>query len=146
MRDNDISNRAAARCAIVFEGALGFLPKDKEREFGKLMEKGRWSDAVGLWEVNDYLARIIWDRVWRMDMNIDVVTFLGPDGFAEALAERLGSEDLPVNEVWATTPKILARKLPMMPDLIRVYDPYEQHQLYYGGKGKYLTDANQIGY
>lgn len=145
MRNGDISNHTAPRVAIVFEGALGFLETRDEVGFHKLMDKHRYADAVSLFKLNDLLVRVIWDRVWRLDMNIDIVTFLGPDAWAQAVAERLGNEELPVGEVWATTPQILARKLLMMPDLIRVYTPFAEHQLLFGGAGRYFTDVNQLG-
>ena len=145
MKNNDLDNHPLPRLALVFEGALGFLTTQDEPKFNRLMERNRWKEAVELFELNDYLMRIIWDRVWRLDLTIDVITYLGPDGWAEAIAERLGQEQLPVNQIWATTPKKLARKLPMMPDLIRVYDPYPEHVLYFGRAGVLFTDANQLG-
>jgi hypothetical protein len=146
MRDNDLSNTPMPRIAVVFEGALGFLKPDRFGDFWALMDKTRYRDALELWDLNDLATRIIWDRVWRDDLTIDVITYLGPDAFARELAEYLGREELPVNQVWATTPKILARKLPLMPDLIRVYDPDPEHQWYFpAAVGRHLTDANQIG-
>lgn len=147
IRNNDLSSDPVPRVAIVFEGALAWLPDPKaERHFAKLIERGQFNDAVNLFEFNEKLETIIWDRSWRMSMQIDVITFLGPDDFAAAVARRIHDEELPIHKVWATTPKTLARRLAYMPELVRVYHAYPQHQLYFGQKGRYLTDANQLGY
>jgi hypothetical protein len=147
MERNDLSSDPVPRCAIVFEGALAWLPDARaEKEFNRLAGRGKWDDAVDLFEFNEKLEVALWDRSWRKSLQFDVVTFLGPDDWAAAVARRIGDEELPVHKVWASTPKTLARRLAYMPELVRVYHAYPQYQLYFGQKGRYLTDANQLGY
>jgi len=147
MKNNDLSSEPVPRIALVFEGALAWLPDEHaQRQYNRHMDRGEFDKAVDLFEFNQKLETVVWDRSFRMSMQIDVITFLGPDKWAEAVARRIGDEELPVHKVWATTPKILGRKLAYMRDLVRVYHCYEQYQLYFGQKGRYLTDANQFGY
>ena len=128
------------------EGALLFVPQDKAKEFERWMAKSMWRNALDLMEWNDLMIQVIWDRAWRDSFQIDLITFLGPDEFAAELAKKEGEQQLPINSVWATSPEILARQLMRMPDLIRVYHGFAQHQLMYGpSRGRYITDANQFG-
>jgi hypothetical protein len=136
---------------LVAEGALLFVPEDKAKEFNRWMDKGMWRNALDLMEWNDLMMQVIWDRAWPRSgrpepYQIDLITFLGPDEFAAELAVLVGEQQLPINSVWATTPEILARQLQRMPDLIRVYHGFAQHQLMYGPtRGRFITDANQFG-
>lgn len=110
------------------------------------MDKRMWRNALDLMEWNDLMVRIIWERAWRDSFQIDLITFLGPDEFAAELARFVGEQQLPIASVWATTPEVLSRQLQRMPDLVRVYHGFAEHQLYYGPtRGRYLTDANQFG-
>jgi hypothetical protein len=148
MRGNDLSSEPVPRVALVLEGALAWPPEDPKeaKNFDRLMKRGRWEDAADLLEFNERMETVIWDRSWRLSMTIDVVTFLGPDDWAVAVARRIGDEELPIHKVWATTPQLLGRRLAFMPDLVRIYDPFPQHQLMFGQKGRLITDANQLGY
>jgi len=148
MKGNDLSSAPVPRIALVFEGALAWPPGDKPdaKEFTRLMQRGQWEAASKLMEFNERMETVIWDRSWRCSMTIDLITYAGPDRWAEAVAHRVAEHELPVHSIWATTPNLLARKLPFMYDLVRIYDPYPQHQLKFGGKGVYLTDPNQLGY
>jgi hypothetical protein len=148
LRNNDLSSEPVPRIAIVLEGALAWPPDDarKMKSFHRLLKRGRYEDAADLLEFNQRMETVIWDRAWRLSMTIDVVTFLGPDEWAVACARRIGDEELPVHKVWATTPQLLGRSLSFTPDLVRVYDPYPEHQLMYGTKGRYIKNANQLGY
>ena len=136
---------------MVAEGALLFVPEDKAKEFNRWMDKGMWRNALDLMEWNSLMCQVIWDRAWPRSgrpepYQIDLITFLGPDEFAAELAVLVGEQQLPINSVWATTPEILARQLQRMPDLIRVYHGFAQHQLYYGPtRGRYIQDANDFG-
>jgi hypothetical protein len=89
------------------------------------------------------VRRILW-LFHKKDVHIEIVTYLG-DEFAEALADWLDDEQVPVSRVWSTTPERLARGIAYMPDLHTVYDPEASRWLSYGSKGKYLTDVNQVG-
>jgi hypothetical protein len=143
---NDLSNRPVPKAILVFEGALGFMHQADEPAFQAYMSKGWHDQAVALFTLNDLLMKVIWQRVTKDSLSIELVTFLGDDNFARALADRIWTEELPIRSVWSTRPDRLARKLISMPDIVRVYDPWPDHQAMYGAQvGRYLTDANQFG-
>ena len=146
MQNNDLSNRPVPKVLLIWEGALGFLHQADERAFHGYMDKGWYDQAVALFTLNDLLMKVIWQRVHKDSLSVELVTFLGNDDFAKALADRIWTEELPIHSVWSTRPDRLARKLITMPDIVRVYDPWPDHQALYGAKvGRYITDANQFG-
>jgi hypothetical protein len=136
MQGGDISNEVSPRLVLVYEGLLGLLPTPRARAGESLARKARqWKRAVKAYEINEPLARVIWDTVWRYRYSVDVITYLGED-FAEAVEWRLDVEGLPVGRVWADNPQRLARRLALMPDVAAVYD--NEHHLIYGSKGRML--------
>ena len=146
MQNGNLSSAPVARIILVWEGALAFLdPKDEVR-FLKLMRQRRFHDAAGLWYPNDVMAAAVWRVTWHQSMACDVVTFLGPEGFGAAIRAWVDEAELPVNNVWATTPQVLGRKLTYRPNWVRVYDPFPDHQLMYGSRGKLITHEGQLGY
>lgn len=139
MRGNDLDNAIVPRDVLVFEGLLGLLPDEKvARQERKFRSKKRWAEAVGCYEINELLARKMWDMAWRYSLEIDLMTYLGHP-FATALEERIDRENLPVRRVWSEEPNILARRLATMPDIRTIYDPYPEHQFLYGGRGRIIT-------
>jgi hypothetical protein len=138
---NDISNEVVPRLLIAFEGMLGILPEKSDsyvvelvaRKFGRKQRTAQRS--VDAYEINDALARVIWDTTWRHKYSVDVVTYLGEDAVAP-LEARLDVEGLPIGRVWSTTPERLARRLPYMPDVAAVFD--NEHHLIFGSKGRLL--------
>jgi hypothetical protein len=141
MQGGDISNEVVPRLVIAYEGMLGVLPEKPEkyvtelvaRKFGRRARQAK--RTVDAYEINDALARVIWDTVWRFKYSVDVVTYLGDDA-VEPLEARLDAEGLPIGRVWATTPERLARRLPYMPDVAAIFD--NEHHLIYGSKGRAL--------
>jgi hypothetical protein len=143
MERGDISNEVTPRLVVVFEGMLGTLPERREsafefaaRTFGRRAQQQK--RAVSAYEINEPLAHVIWDTVWRHRYSIDVVTYLGEE-FAEALTERLDVEGLPIGRVWADEPHKLARRIAHMPDVAAIYD--NENHLMYGSKGRTLPAA-----
>jgi hypothetical protein len=133
MKNNDLSNSVSPRIVLVAENALIY-----QREKSK---KGR---PVSGWVLyDDMVKRILW-LFHKKDVHIEVVTYLGDD-FAEALAEWLDDEMVPVSRVWSTTPGALARNIAYMPDLACVYDPDPSRWLSYGSFGRFINDINQLG-
>jgi hypothetical protein len=120
---------------------LGLLPEKPDKYVTELVARkfGRRARmaqrTVDAYEINDALARVIWDTTWRHRYTVDVVTYLGEDAVAP-LEARLDVEGLPIGRVWATTPDRLARRLPYMPDVAAVFD--NEHHLIYGSKGRML--------
>lgn len=142
MLHGDLSNRVSPRIVLVFESALGFCSDD--RKFARHWGHGRWDKAAQFWDLNELCARRLLWLYHKRDLNIEVVTFLGPQEWADAINEELLSE-LPLHRVWATTAVDLGRKIAYMPDLAMVYDPDPARWLMYGGKGRFLTSVHQIG-
>ncbi|MFE2100857.1 hypothetical protein [Streptomyces sp. NPDC059468] len=140
MERGDISNEVVPRLVVAYEGMLGILPEKPERvhelvtrKFGRRQRMAK--RTVDAYEINDALARVIWDTTWRFKYSVDVVTYLGDDAVGP-LEARLDAEGLPIGRVWATTPERLARRLPYMPDVAAVFD--NEHHLIYGSKGRTL--------
>jgi hypothetical protein len=141
MQGGDISNEVVPRLVVAFEGMLGVLPEKPEnyvtelvaRKFGRRARQAK--RIVDAYDINDALARVIWDTTWRHRYTVDVVTYLGEDA-VEALEARLDVEGLPIGRVWATTPERLSRRLPYMPDVAAVFD--NENHLLYGSKGRML--------
>lgn len=144
MERGDISNEAAPRILLVFEGALGFLPDTKLKDYQRALRKHSWDDAVSCWDLSEIMMRKILDLVLRRNLAVEVVTFISQP-FADMLAARLDEEDVPVRRVWYSTPGRLSRRLAYMPDVAAVYDADEAHVFTYGSKGRLLTGADQLG-
>lgn len=140
-------DRPPPKFVLVFEGALGQLSPAAEPEFARRMKARDYQGAVALWQLDDLVIRILWDRVWRYSQAWYVVTYLsGDDGFAQALGTRLEAEEIPSRQVWASEPGHFARRLVTMPDIIRVYDPDPGRAgIYSPVTGRLLTDPRQIG-
>lgn len=138
MRGNDLGNKVVPRDVLVWEGLLGLLPDKKiEATEAKFRRKGKWHEAVACYEVNELLARKVWDLVWRFDFELDLLTYHGVS-FAQALQERMDNENMPFRRVWSEQPNILARSLAIQPDIRTIYDPDPNHQFTYGSKGRVL--------
>ena len=150
MRNNDLSAVPVPKLLLVFEGALAWVPPDDrnaQRDYQRAMKRKRWDEAADLFEFNPKMELVIWDRSYRMSMQIEVITYLGPPEFAAEVSRRVrDEEELPVHAVWATTPQKLGRQLSYMRDIAKVYDPWPDNQMMFGARGKLLTDPNQFGY
>lgn len=149
MERNNLSSVPVPKIVLVFEGALAWVPPGDRRvqkQFDRAVSRERWAEAADLFVFNQKMETVVWDRAYRMSCQIDIVTYLGPDAWAEEVARRVGEEELPIHSVWATTPQKLGRQLSYMRDILRVYDPYPENALMYGPRGTYLTDPNQFGY
>jgi hypothetical protein len=142
VKGNDLDNLVVPRDVLVFEGLLGLIPDKKvaEQEI-KFRQKKRWHEAVACYEINEMLARRLWDMVWRYSLEIDLLTYHGRE-FAQALEERMDNENLPLRRIWAEEPNILARRLATMIDIRAIYDPFPDHQFLYGAKGRILLPEN----
>jgi hypothetical protein len=139
VQGGDISNEVSPRLVVVFENLLGLLPtKAHEAKVSTYLKFKRYQRAVNVFELNELLARRIWDVTWRLKFSVDVVTYVG-DEFAEAVRERIDREDLPIGHVWHKTPQVLARELAYMPHVAAIYDPNPSHQFTFGSKGRIIS-------
>lgn len=145
MQKGDISNYVEPRLIVVFEGLLGLLPIEKEKRANILAKIGQWKRVVELYEINDMLARHIWDQTKRHSRQVDVVTYKGVQ-FAEAVSDKLDEEMLPVGRVWSTEPHLLSRSIAWRPDIAAIYDPDPQHLLTYGSKARLLSPYDLGGF
>lgn len=142
MKGNDLGNAVAPRDVLVFEGLLGVIPDPKVARLEvKFRAKKKWVEAVACYDINELLARKIWDMVWRYSLEVDLLTY-HPPGFATELEKRMENENLPLRRVWSEEPNVLARRLATMPDIRTVYDPFPDHRFLYGGKGRIITPEN----
>lgn len=143
MEKGDLSNEVTPKVLLVFEGAVAFLPAERQKTYDKLIKRNHWGLACGMWELNEMMLRKIWDVMFRQGRDIEIITYISQE-FADAIAARLDEEDVPVRRVWYTTPAILSRKIALMPDVAAVYDPDPAHQFTYGGKGRVLTSPHDL--
>lgn len=144
MQRGDLSNVSAPSIVIVFEEAIGRVPEELLMKFQKEIAKNRWYSAVDYYALNEPMLRKMMDLAWRQNINIRIVTWTHPDA-VQAIQEIMDEENVPVREVFYTTPERLARELAYRPDIIKIYDPDPAHRFTYGGKGEILTDYNQLG-
>src|ERR1044071_6442856 len=119
MKNGNLSNRVMPSIVIVFEGAVGLLPEDKIKDYHKAVSKGRWWQAVDLFELSPkYLTKLL-DLFWNKGYNVEIVTLMSDDTeYKEAalrIEERMDAENVPVHSVWTSTPEKLARSLPYLP-------------------------------
>lgn len=145
MQYGDLSAQIVPRLVLVFEGSLGFLEASKVGQFNKLGSAGLWDAAARCWDLNDMMMRKIWDVVWRQSFQLEVVTYAGPPSLAESLQERFEEENLPISRTLASTAERMARRLSYAPDIAYVYDTDPRHVMMYGGKGRHMTNVNQLG-
>lgn len=149
MQGNDISNTVVPRIVLVWDGLLGIIPtKAAEAKFGAYMRIKRWKKAVKIFEINEAMARQVWDITYRKNFSVDVVTFLGGEAFGDALRERLDQENLPIGHVWYEDPDQLSRSLAYRPDTACVFHSNPQYWLTFGSKGRLVkdpADPNLIG-
>lgn len=146
MKHGDLSNEVVPRLLLVFEGALGVISASDRRAFDKDIKRQHWHAAAERWTIVEPMAMRIWYLARHLGHTLDVVTFAGPEPFGEELAYRLQEvEELPVNHVYATEERKLARKITYMPDVAKVYDPEPRRWLTWGSKGYHLTNPNQLG-
>lgn len=139
MRGNDLSSRVLPRDVLVWEGLLGLLPDVKIRaQEARYRKKEKWAEAVACYEINELLARKVWDLVGRLTMELELLTYHGPE-FAGALESRIEREALPFSRVWSEQPNRLDRSLALQMDIRTIYHADAEHRFLYGGKGRVLN-------
>lgn len=141
MENGDISNEVVPRLVLTFENLLGLLPDKKaEAKAYTYARMGWWKRAIAVFEINELLARKIWDVTWRLNFQVDVITFISPEA-AKQIEQRLLDEDLPIRRVWYADKTKLARQISYMPDLAAIYHADPELQLTFGSKGRFLSPA-----
>ncbi|WP_019629594.1 hypothetical protein [Actinomadura atramentaria] len=136
MQGGDISNEIVPRIHLVFEGLVGLPPKRTTHRWWRGLGCRSFTDPRR-WEINPAATKVIW-HLWGHDWGVDVVTHLLD---AEALAERLS--DLPIGQVYATTPSQHGRELSCQPHVVAVLDPEPGRQFSYpAGRGVVVDPDN----
>lgn len=142
MKGNDLGNWVVPRDVLVWEGLLGLLPDPKVQALeARYRRRRKWDKAVACYEINELLARKIWDMSWRTGIRVDLITHLGYE-FAEALKDRIDVEGIPFQQIWFETPAQLERRLSTLVDIRTIYHPDISRPFAYGGKGRVLSPDN----
>lgn len=145
MLKGDISNVVQPRVLLVFEGALGFIDGPAVSEFNDAASRGLWLDAWNLWEVNDLMARKIWDVTKRQGIGVSLVTWISNDELAASGLQAWADEHrLPIRECIAMEPSVFARELSYMPDVACVYDASAKTSRILGSKGRWLRNVHDF--
>lgn len=145
MQNGNLSNVVQPRVLLVFEGSLGFISGEDVQEFNKLASRGMWKEAWNKWEVNDLMARKIWDVIKRQSVNVALCTYVSDnEGAASGLQAWADEARLPIGECIAIKPAVLARELSFMPDVACVYDASAQTCGMLGTKARHLRNVNDF--
>lgn len=147
MKGNDIAGHSAPRIIVLFEGIVGFLSPQGETAFQKYIDAEDWMAAAKCWSLNDLALAKLMDMTLRLSVNLELVTYAGPQEFADALeAILVDLENIPLRRVLASTPERTARRATFAQDIIGVYDPDALRSMAYGSKGRHLTSIHRLGY
>lgn len=145
MQNGNLSNVVQPRVFLVFEGALGFIDGERLPEFNNAASRDDWLTAWNVWEINDLMARKIWDVTMRQSINVGLVTYVHDSKSAASGLQAWADEArLPIGEVLAIKPESLARQLSYMPDVACVYDASYNTVAMLGTKGRHLRNINDF--
>lgn len=138
MQKGDIDNTVVPTTVVVFENLIGLLPNVKDRALEQSYRKAhQWKRASRKYVMNELMVKVIWDLTWRSSANIDAITYLG-DEMAEAIADRLTEDNIPVRNVLSYTPQRFAQEIAYLPWVTAVFDPDPAHRFLFGAKGRLL--------
>lgn len=145
MQNGNLSNIVQPRVLLVFEGALGFIDGNAVDEFNKLASRGMWKEAWDLWEINDLMARKIWDVTKRQSVNVALCTYVSDDEAAASGLQSWADEArLPIGQCFAVRPQSFARELSYMADVACVYDASYNTVAMLGSKARHLRNINDF--
>jgi hypothetical protein len=102
-------------------------------------KKNHWGDAVNRWELNPHGVAVIWDYWQRYDLRCDLIVTQRPQGFADAVQERMERENVPIRYTGAMEAAKLGRRLVYMPDVLHVVYATPDLQWMFGTRGKPMT-------
>jgi hypothetical protein len=121
----------------IWEDAVAHLPTERrailyrERVARRIH---RWDEAVSCWRLHEKTIAFWWSAP-AMALRNDIAVTTREPGFAQAVAEYMERENLPIRYVFAIEPHVLGRKLVHMPDVVRVFYGSHTQQFVYGPKG-----------
>lgn len=132
MEKGDIATWTSTRLIVVLEGILatpkhrhGRLRKNKKLEILPAEE----------WEWHELPLKRVVDYVSRMNVAVEVVTFMGPD-VAEAAADFLLRYDLPVSSIDYADYDWFCQSLKWRPEVEYVIDSDPERMIRYGQRGR----------
>ena len=140
MRRGQLGTEAEGRVIFIWEGAVASLPDHRMvRAWERVnCNLGRWDQAVGYWKPHQWCLALMWSLLQRTNWRIDMcVTSRGPS-FTKALSARVTQENWPVRYVFQSTPQDLGRRLPQMPDVVRIYYGLEEQRFAFGPNGFFI--------
>ena len=146
MQNGDISGVSAPRVLLVFEGFFAYLEPSKIKEWNKAVRREDWTGGLRLWTVNELALAKATLYCRQVDVNLEVITYQGPESFAEAIETYLQTdENVPIRRVLSSTPERTSRRATFASDIIAVYDSDPARFLTYGAKGRYMNTIHDLG-
>lgn len=98
----------------------------------------QWETALSTWQFDLKVCDHINATIYRYSLPVDIITWR-PQGFAEALLDRLWDLDVPVMNVHSSTYTWMSQHLATDVEVQSVYDPDPKHRHGYGFKGREFT-------
>jgi hypothetical protein len=144
MRFGDLSNQAAPKEMIIFEGIIGVLHQDDIAEYEKLdaERKKDWKKILGLFRINKSVVDNINYVTWNKDTQMTVVSFF-PEDAKYALDAVITSNNIGAGlEMWNMND--LNHELSRRPDIVRIFVSTPDMSLTFGSKSYVVRTPSDI--
>lgn len=132
MEGGDLATYGGARSIVVLEGLL-CVPTYREKRRG-LRIPVEVLDEPDNWHWSEAAVKSVQDRIYRLSMFIDVVTFMG-EAVAEAAAEWFQRYDVGVSGVESYNFDTFCTSLAWRQDIQTIYEASPQRIMRYGQRG-----------
>ncbi len=132
MRDGDIGNRELPRAWFVVEGFVLLEQKPGKHKAKRIRDE---------YVMNTYLYKRTWDLVWRMDVRVNLVTFVTDSAWITAVQEWLDEVDFPA-PLYAYSFERFLDEIVTLPSTWAVVHADATRELTYGPKG-ILADPSE---
>jgi hypothetical protein len=131
------------RIIFIWEGAVAQLPKKRGVQTMESLKRSMkvWDQAVSYWQINDQAINAAWSLLNTADLRMDIAVTSRPPEFAEAVARLVERQNLPFRYVFSESAQSLGRRLPSMPDVVRVYYGDVDQRWAYGPHGFYFSEG-----
>lgn len=126
MLANDLSAEVMPTMVVIFDDLLG-TRHERARRLRKPAQH---------WALHPETEAVCNDAMWRVDANLEVVTFTADE---QEVTELLLAAFFPATCVRALSSEDLARETGWRQDMRAVYHPYPDHLLRYGPCGRLIT-------
>lgn len=118
---------------FVFDGLIGNLLRPRTHR--ALINMRQWEYALDLWEFDIKVCDYISALMSRYGLSVDVLTWQ-PQGFANALQDKLWKMRVPVQEVRSSTYRIESPHAATDDSISVVFDGDLTHRMGYGYKAR----------